>query len=92
MTALCKGCGAEFVPSKGRTARCWPCSRALYEVDSCPECGAQKGRRYQLCAPCRSDNRPENLELWVTAQPAGQRIEDMVAWAEEVLRRYGKAA
>ena len=37
----------------------------------------------------RDDNRPENLELWVTSQPAGQRPEDLVAWAKEVLRRYG---
>lgn len=36
----------------------------------------------------RDDNRPENLELWVTMQPTGQRPEDLVAWAREVLRRY----
>jgi hypothetical protein len=28
----------------------------------------------------RHDNRPENLELWVKPQPAGQRAEDLVAW------------
>lgn len=28
----------------------------------------------------RHDNRPENLELWVKAQPAGQRVDDLVAW------------
>ncbi|MGW3298500.1 HNH endonuclease [Streptomyces rubiginosohelvolus] len=37
----------------------------------------------------RDDNRAENLELWVTAQPAGQRPADLVAWAHEILRRYG---
>jgi ribosomal protein S14 len=37
----------------------------------------------------RHDNRPENLELWVTFQPVGQRPEDMVAWANEILARYG---
>ena len=37
----------------------------------------------------RSDNRLENLELWVTSQPAGQRPEDLVAWAKEILERYG---
>ena len=31
----------------------------------------------------RADNRPENLELWVTPQPAGQRPEDLVAWVVE---------
>lgn len=28
----------------------------------------------------RGDNRPENLELWLTYQPTGQRIEDMIAF------------
>ena len=36
----------------------------------------------------RSDNRPENLELWVKSQPSGQRVDDVVAWALEVLDRY----
>lgn len=37
----------------------------------------------------RSDNRPENLELWARMQPAGQRVEDLVAFAREVLALYG---
>lgn len=28
----------------------------------------------------KHDNRPENLELWVKPQPAGQRPEDLVTW------------
>lgn len=28
----------------------------------------------------RDDNRPENLELWVTSQPSGQRPEDLADW------------
>lgn len=39
----------------------------------------------------RGDNRPGNLELWVTSQPRGQRPADLVAWAHEVLQRYGEA-
>jgi hypothetical protein len=31
----------------------------------------------------RSDNRPENLELWVKVQPTGQRVEDLVAFVVE---------
>jgi hypothetical protein len=37
----------------------------------------------------RDDNRPENLELWVTAQPSGQRVPDLLAWAHEIIERYG---
>lgn len=36
----------------------------------------------------RVDNRPENLELWVVSQPRGQRKEDLVTWAHEILERY----
>ena len=50
-----------------------------------------------------ADNRPENLELWVTGQPNGARAADIVtyareiidrspsldAWAQEMIDRYG---
>ena len=36
----------------------------------------------------RSDNRLENLELWTTIQPSGQRVEDKIAFAKEILRDY----
>jgi hypothetical protein len=36
----------------------------------------------------RDDNRLENLELWSSSQPPGQRIEDKVIWAREILALY----
>lgn len=40
----------------------------------------------------RDDNRPENLELWVKTQPCGQRPEDLVKWAKEIIDIYGNEA
>lgn len=36
----------------------------------------------------RTDNRPENLELWSTSHPKGQRVADKVRWALHTLERY----
>lgn len=38
----------------------------------------------------RDDNRIENLELWSTYQPYGQRVQDKVEWARQLLRIYGE--
>lgn len=40
----------------------------------------------------RNDNRIDNLELWVSRHPAGQRVDDVVRWAKEVLTTYEPAA
>lgn len=37
----------------------------------------------------RSDNRLENLELWSSSHPSGQRVVDKVRWAKEILELYG---
>ena len=34
------------------------------------------------------DNRIENLELWSSNHPSGQRVADLVSWAEEITSRY----
>ncbi len=38
----------------------------------------------------RADNRPENLELWLVPQPAGQRVSDLIEFANWITERYGK--
>lgn len=40
----------------------------------------------------KTDNRIDNLELWVKSQPSGQRVDELVAWAREILERYGDLA
>jgi HNH endonuclease len=37
----------------------------------------------------KADNRLENLELWASRQPKGSRAADLLAWAEEIVARYG---
>lgn len=36
----------------------------------------------------KNDNRIENLELWSSNHPSGQRVEDLCAWAHEIINRY----
>ena len=36
----------------------------------------------------KSDNRLENLELWCSNHPSGQRVADQIEWAKELLTRY----
>lgn len=36
----------------------------------------------------KDDNRIENLELWTKVQPAGQRVEDKIQYAVEILSLY----
>ena len=36
----------------------------------------------------RLDNRLANLELWSTSQPTGQRVEDKLNWARQIVLQY----
>ena len=36
----------------------------------------------------KDDNDPDNLELWTTSHPSGQRVSDKLAWAHELIERY----
>ncbi len=40
----------------------------------------------------RHDNRLENLELWASSQPSGQRIQDLLEWAYQIVDKYSDEA
>ena len=40
----------------------------------------------------KTDNRPENLELWISSQPSGQRVDDLLKWAHEIIKLYGSTS
>ena len=37
----------------------------------------------------REDNRIENLELWTSNHPSGQRVNEVISWAKKYLESYG---
>ena len=39
----------------------------------------------------RTDNRIDNLELWSSSQPSGQRVADKLKWARELIETYKEA-
>lgn len=48
----------------------------------------EKGENVHHINGNRHDNRLENLELWSSVQPVGQRVEDKVNYALEILSLY----
>ncbi len=37
----------------------------------------------------RDDNRLENLEVWLSSQPSGQRVRDLIEFANSITAQYG---
>jgi len=47
-------------------------------------CVCLKGK-HPVCKACE-----ENLELWVGTHPTGQRVEDLVKFAREIIAKYDR--
>jgi len=47
------------------------------------------GRKLLILSESTTLTELDHLELWSTTHPSGQRIDQLVEWAKEILERYG---
>lgn len=61
-------------------------------MDRCSAAICCQGRTRITETASETTTAPENLELWTTPQPTGIRAGEALAWAREIIARYGPAA
>jgi hypothetical protein len=91
-----RGTRARFVERTGYVTNVGPDGKRDYEhrlvMQATLGRSLEQGESVHHKNGNREDNRPENLELWSTTQPSGQRVEDKVEWARQILGQYGDDA
>jgi hypothetical protein len=83
------GYTSYYMPQHPNAAMTGYVSVHVYEMAKKLQRPLMKGETVHHINGIKNDNRIENLELWRSSHPPGQRVEDKINWAIEFLKEYG---